>query len=140
MNKEYISNSFQDTFNIGKDYVKDIKENNVLSLVGELGSGKTVFVKGVGAGLGINDIIVSPTYSFINEYTEGNIPLYHFDFYKVDDIYSLHDMGFEEYFYKGGIVAIEWGDKFPSILPSNTIQIEFSYLDINIRKIKFISK
>ena len=102
----------------------------IICLDGELGSGKTVFTKGIANALGINESITSPTYTIIKEY-DGELPLYHMDVYRLDG--NTEGVGIEEYFTKGGVVVIEWADTIKDILPKERLEIEFRVVDENKR-------
>ena len=107
----------------------------VICLDGELGSGKTVFAKGIAQALGISETITSPTYTIIKEYNSGELPFYHMDVYRLDG--NTDGVGIEEYFNKGGIVVIEWADTIKDILPKERLDIKFKVLDENKRVLVF---
>jgi tRNA threonylcarbamoyladenosine biosynthesis protein TsaE len=98
----------------------------VLSLIGELGAGKTEFVKGLALGLGIDDNVTSPTFTILHEYKGGRLPLFHMDFYRLRTERELDEIGFDEYLRAAGLCVIEWGDRFPDRLPSDSIKVFFS--------------
>ena len=102
----------------------------IICLNGELGSGKTMFVKGIANALGIQDTITSPTFNIIKEY-DGELPLYHLDVYRLDG--DTNGVGIEEYFSKGGVVVIEWADTIKSILPEERLDIKFKVVGENKR-------
>ena len=108
----------QETEAIGRAMGSRLVAGDVVALIGEIGSGKTCFTKGVAAGLGIDKAvpIVSPTFTLINEYP-GILPLYHFDLYRIDDKVQILDLGCEEYWGGGGVAVIEWGEKAADLLP-----------------------
>lgn len=101
-----------------------LKAGDIISLTGDLGAGKTVFVQRLAKGLGIKNRITSPTFNLIKEY-KGKIPLYHFDIYRLENLSELINLGYEEYFYGQGITVIEWGDKIRPLLGSEYLEIEF---------------
>ena len=107
-----ISKSVEDTIALGKALGKKLKVGSVVALVGDLGSGKTVFTKGIAQGLGVKNAryVNSPTFVIIKEY-KGRVPLYHFDLYRLDHHSSFDEMNYEEYFYGPGVTVIEWADK-----------------------------
>lgn len=109
--------------------------NMVICLNGELGSGKTMFVKGIANALGIDETITSPTYTIIKEYWYGELPLYHMDVYRLDG--QTDGIGIEEYFTKSGIVVIEWADTIKDILPKERLDIKFVVADENKRILVF---
>jgi tRNA threonylcarbamoyladenosine biosynthesis protein TsaE len=98
----------------------------VLSLIGDLGTGKTEFVKGLAIGLGVEHEVTSPTFTVVHEYRGGRLALFHMDFYRLNHELELEEVGFDDYLMAGGVCAIEWGDKFPNRLPPDTITIRFS--------------
>ena len=104
---------------------------------GEMGAGKTTFIKIFCKQLGIDDVVSSPTYSIVNEYESPKGPVYHFDFYRIKDIQEAYDLGYEEYFYGGGICLIEWPERVEELLPENYIKIEISVLNENQRLFRF---
>ena len=117
------SYSEKDTYEIGRSLGEKTAEGSVVSLTGDLGVGKTVFTAGFAKGLGITEPICSPTFTIVQVYEEGRIPLYHFDVYRIDDPDEMYEIGFDEYAYGNGVCLIEWGEKIEEILPENTIHI-----------------
>jgi tRNA threonylcarbamoyladenosine biosynthesis protein TsaE len=93
---------------------------------GEMGAGKTTFIKILCKALGVNDVVSSPTYSIVNEYAGKNGPVYHFDFYRIKNIQEAYDLGYEEYFYSNGICLIEWPERIEELLPDHYIQVDIS--------------
>jgi tRNA threonylcarbamoyladenosine biosynthesis protein TsaE len=130
-----ISNNPEETRLIGSEIIRDTPTATVLSLIGDLGSGKTEFVKGLALGLGIDAEVTSPTFTIIHEYRGGRYPLFHMDFYRLLEERELEEIGFDEYLRAGGICAIEWGDKFPSRLPRDSIKVFFRMNDDDTREI-----
>ena len=115
-----------DTMSLGRRIASRVESSLVLSLEGPLGAGKTCFVKGLADGLGIDpDGVSSPTFTLVHEYTGGRIPLVHFDLYRLEAEEELLPLGFEEYLRAPGIVAIEWGGKFPASLPCGAWRVAF---------------
>jgi len=96
---------------------------------GDMGAGKTTFIKNFCKHLGIEDVVSSPTYSIVNEYESPDGPVFHFDFYRIKDIREAYDLGYEEYFYGGGICLIEWPERVEELLPENHIKVEIKVLD-----------
>ena len=107
----------QDTFEIGRQLGEKAKPGQVICLFGDLGTGKTVFAKGFAEGLGINEPINSPTFTIIQEYEEGRMPLYHFDVYRIEEVEEMYEIGYEDYFYGNGVCIIEWANIIEEILP-----------------------
>ncbi len=109
--------------------------NMVLCLDGELGSGKTVFVKGFAQALGITEIITSPTFNIVKEYYSGEMPLFHMDVYRLNS--GNNKLSFNDYYKKDGIIIIEWSELISKSLPEERLDIEFRIIDENIRVLKF---
>jgi tRNA threonylcarbamoyladenosine biosynthesis protein TsaE len=111
---------------IAAEFGRNLRAGMVLSLIGDLGAGKTEFVKGLAIGLGVDNEVTSPTFTIVHEYREGRLPLFHMDFYRLNDETELGEVGFDDYLMARGICAIEWGDKFPNRLPPDSVAIRFS--------------
>lgn len=107
---EFISNGYNDTFEIGKNFSKELAPGDCVMLIGDLGAGKTAFTSGVAAGFGITDHVSSPTFTIVNEYQNGSTPLFHFDLYRLNHEDDLYDIGFEDYLERKGICLLEWPD------------------------------
>ena len=131
-----ISESPDETIEIGGTIAKKLKRGDVVALVGELGSGKTVLTKGIAKGLGVRSVryVNSPTFVIIKEH-KGKIPLYHLDLYRLDRSSALDAEGYEEYFYGDGVTVIEWADKIRTLLPKKYIEIKLSVIGQSRRKI-----
>lgn len=119
-----------ETVEIAQNFESEKFPNMIICLNGELGSGKTMFTKGIANALGITENITSPSYTIIKEY-EGELPLYHMDVYRLDG--NTDGIGIEEYFTKGGVVVIEWADTIKDILPSERLDIKIKVIDENKR-------
>lgn len=130
MEYKITTKSEMETIEIAQNFESEKFPNMVICLDGELGSGKTVFTKGLANALGIKESITSPTYTIIKEY-EGELPLYHMDVYRLDGI--VDGIGIEEYFSKDGIVVIEWSNTIKDILPKERLEIKFKVIDENVR-------
>ncbi len=120
-----ISNSEQETIELGKKIASNLKKGDIIVLSGELGSGKTKFTEGVLTYFGLQEEISSPTFTIVNEYNTQKLNIYHFDVYRLNDIDEFEAIGGEEYFEKGACI-IEWGEMIEEILPKNYIKINFS--------------
>ena len=118
-----ISKSPEDTFALGKQIGESVVPGSVLTLVGDLGVGKTVFTQGLAEGLGILDAVNSPTFTIVQIYEEGRIPLYHFDVYRIGDISEMDEIGYEDYFYGDGVCLIEWANLIEELLPEQYVEI-----------------
>ena len=127
----------EETKGLGKTIGSQLVPGDVVALIGELGTGKTCFTQGLAIGLGVdrNVPVVSPSFTIINEYP-GSIPLYHFDFYRIDNIPQVFDLGYEEYFFGEGVTVIEWGEKVDSVLPEKHIKVQLSFQNDDVREIK----
>ncbi len=121
--KQFRSHSAEDTRELGRKIGAVLKGNDLICLIGDLGTGKTALTGGMAEGLGIKGYITSPTFTIVNEYN-AYIPLYHFDVYRLSDPDEMFEIGFEEYLYGNGVVVIEWADMIKDILPRDYIRIE----------------
>ena len=121
----YTSNSPSATETAGREFAADLVAGNVVALTGPLGSGKTRFVKGLAAGIGAAGEVTSPTFTLIHEYSGGRLPVYHFDFFRIEHRQSAERIGLDEYFFGDGICVVEWADKFPGLLPPGTRWVSF---------------
>lgn len=133
MEYKITTRSEMETIEIAQNFESEKFPNMIICLDGELGSGKTVFTKGIANALGIQESITSPTFTIIKEY-EGELPLYHMDVYRLDG--NTDGVGIEEYFTKGGVVVIEWSDTIKDILPEERLHIKFKVVDENKRVLK----
>lgn len=107
---EFITNSPEETEKIGAALGKILKPGTILAYEGDLGAGKTAFTRGLARGLGAKDMVTSPTYTIVNEYLSGRIPLFHFDMYRLASSDDLWDIGWEDYLERGGVCAVEWSE------------------------------
>ena len=127
---EAVSKNPQQTFNLGKDLSQNLKAGDVVAFYGDLGAGKTHFIKGVCSGLHVKETVVSPSFSIVNEYT-GDYKVYHIDFYRLEKSNEIMDLGIEEYLYDDGICLIEWAGRIESFLPEKRINVEIELFDEN---------
>jgi tRNA threonylcarbamoyladenosine biosynthesis protein TsaE len=132
-----ISESEEDTKKIASEFSKILKGDEVIVLNGNLGAGKTFFIKNVCSELGI-DNVVSPTFAIVNEH-EGKFHVNHFDFYRIDSIKELYNIGFDDYLNDESITFIEWGNLFSSVLPRKHIEINIEFDNNNKRVFSFVS-
>ena len=107
---EFITNSPEETEKIGAALGKILKPGTILAYEGDLGAGKTAFTRGLARGLGATDMVTSPTYTIVNEYLSGRMPLFHFDMYRLASSDDLWDIGWEDYLDRGGVCAVEWSE------------------------------
>ncbi len=110
---------------MGRALAAELRAGEVVAIDGDLGAGKTHFVKGLAAGLGHTGEVTSPTFTLVHEYTGGRLPLYHFDFYRLESEDEVLRIGLDDYLESGGIAAIEWAGKFPALLPKGTRWLRF---------------
>lgn len=125
---KFVSSSAEETQEIGKKIGQSLKSGDIVALYGGLGSGKTVFAKGIAKGIGINDEVVSPTFTLLKQY-QGKQTLYHFDLYRIDDEQELYHIGFYDYIGKSGICVIEWAEHAGEIPPCISVHLEGSGQD-----------
>lgn len=118
------TNSPEETFALGEKIGREALPGQIYTLIGDLGTGKTVFTQGMAKGLGIYEAVNSPTFTILQVYTEGRMPFYHFDVYRISDIEEMEEIGYEDCFYGGGVCLIEWADLIREILPEGVIRIE----------------
>ena len=130
-----ISSSVEETFQIAGNLAKTAQKGDIYCLIGELGAGKTHFVKGFVEQLGVDkNIVSSPTFTIINEY-EGKLPIYHFDCYRLDSSQEALEIGAEEYFYGDGVCLIEWPQKIVDLIPAYSKRIEINSINSDTREI-----
>lgn len=139
--KEMIeTHSATETFAVGKKIGETIKPGSIITLTGDLGVGKTVFSQGLAAGLGITEPVNSPTFTILQIYEEGRLPLYHFDTYRIGDVEEMDEVGYEDYFFGKGVTLIEWPSMIEEIIPEEHIDVvieknmemDFDYRQITI--------
>lgn len=119
----------------GRAFAARLKGGDVVALDGDLGAGKTHFCKGLVAGLGSDDEVTSPTFALVQEYHGGTWPVFHFDWYRLEDAAELQGIGWDDYLDEEGIVLVEWSEKFPAMLPPATHVLAFRILPDGVRQI-----
>ena len=134
-----ITISSLDTINeAAKQFVAAMGSNRVFAFYGKMGAGKTTFIKALCTELGVDDVITSPTFAIVNEYTAGDCsPIYHFDFYRIKKLDEVYDMGYEDYFYNGGLCLIEWPELIESLLPEDAVEVHIAEQPDGTRTIEF---
>jgi tRNA threonylcarbamoyladenosine biosynthesis protein TsaE len=134
----FVTVSDQETIRLGRRFGRVLSKGDVVGLAGELGSGKTWFAKGLALGLGISSdmVVTSPSFTLVNEY-EGEYPFYHMDLYRLDGLSDVQSIGLEEYLNGENIVAIEWADRWPEILPEGAVTVKMAIIDDHRREITF---
>ena len=130
----FISKSYEDTFQLGIELSKEIKSGDVIGLIGELASGKTSFVKGILKGLDYKYDVTSPTFTLVNEYN-AKIKVVHIDFYREINIERWNNIGIQDILNNDAIIIIEWADLLLDLLPENMVKIYFNHLSNNQREI-----
>ena len=117
------SNCEKETYELGYRLGQEARAGQVYTLVGDLGVGKTVFTKGLAAGLGIEEPVSSPTFTIVQVYEEGRLPFYHFDVYRIGDVEEMDEIGFDDYIYSEGVSLIEWANLIEEILPQHYTEV-----------------
>lgn len=139
MDKEVVTESVDQTRELAKQFAEQLAPGSVVGLDGALGTGKTQFTKGIANFFGINpEQVNSPTYTIINEY-DGRLPLYHFDFYRLQNKREAMEIGVEEYFYGDGVCVVEWASQLDAIIPADAIRVQISALNDTKRLFLFES-
>ena len=123
-----LSESYEDTINIAKDFAKSLKSGSFVTLDGDLGAGKTAFTSGLVSVLSPATTVTSPTFTIVNEYRQGSIALFHFDVYRLESMDDLYDIGWEDYVAEGGICVVEWADIVRD-------ELDLPYYEIRITKL-----
>ena len=121
---EYISNSAQETEALGERLAARLQPGDVIAYTGDLGAGKTAFTRGLARGLGVAGRVTSPTFTIVNEYEGGRLPLFHFDLYRMDSPEELFDIGWEDYLARGGVCAVEWSENVADALEDEPIRVD----------------
>ena len=121
-----------------REFIKQIGDRHVFAFYGKMGAGKTTFVKAICEELGVEDVITSPTFAIINEYTTGEgDSLFHFDFYRIKKLEEVYDMGYEDYFYSGALCIIEWPELIEDILPDDAVHVSITEQEDGSRLVTF---
>lgn len=134
MRQEFVTDSSEETFGAGRRFAASLVAGDVVALTGELGSGKTLFTQGIAEGLGVEDVVNSPTFKLIGEY-DSTPPLYHFDFYRLESAEEAVALGIEHYFMGEGISVVEWADLFPQMIPDDAIEVTITVTGEKSREI-----
>ena len=124
---EKVIHNEADTKKFGIELAKKLKPGAIVAMIGDLGTGKTTLTKAIAEGLGITEMITSPTFTIVQEYHDGRLPLYHFDVYRIGELEEMYELGYEEYFFGSGVCVIEWADLIMDILPPESIIIRIAY-------------
>jgi tRNA threonylcarbamoyladenosine biosynthesis protein TsaE len=119
-----------------REFINQMGDAKVFAFYGQMGAGKTTFIKAVCEELGVSDVITSPTFAIVNEYT-ASVPVYHFDFYRIKKLEEVYDMGYEDYFYSGALCFIEWPELIEELLPEDAVRVTISEERDGTRSIEF---
>ena len=119
----YESSNREETYELGVRLGREAKAGDIFAVTGDLGAGKTLFVKGFARGLGVKEELSSPTFNILKSYRSGRLPLYHFDVYRIEDISEMDETGYEDCFYGNGVTLIEWAEQIEALLPPETLRI-----------------
>ena len=121
-----------------KKFIANMGTGKVFAFYGKMGAGKTTFIKAICEELGVNDVITSPTFAIVNEYTADNeTPIYHFDFYRIKKLEEVYDMGYEDYFYSGNLCLLEWPELIEDILPEDVTKVTITEQEDGTRLVEF---
>ena len=131
---EYITNSPRETEAVAEKLAQLLRPGTVIAYRGDLGAGKTAFTRGLARGLGCQDMVTSPTYTIVNEYLSGRMPLFHFDMYRLRSADDLWDIGWEDYLDRGGVCAVEWSENVEEVL-DHFILVNIEKIDDESRRI-----
>ena len=133
-----ISRNADETFDCARRYAAMLQRGDVIALCGDLGAGKTQFIKGLALGLGDDTEVTSPTFTLVHEYSGGRLPLHHIDLYRLESADETLRIGIDDYLHGEGVTAIEWADKFPSLIPKHARWIRFRSREGDLREIEGI--
>ena len=129
------SASPDETAALGERLGRALAAGDVVALAGELGAGKTAFVQGLARGLGVRGRVVSPSFTIVTEHHDGRVPLFHVDFYRLERAEELDAIGFDDYFARGGVVVVEWADRFPEALPAERLEVRIDIVGDEARRL-----
>lgn len=133
-----IINDLQHIHDAAKTFINNMPGGRVYAFYGKMGAGKTTFIKALCEELGVEDVITSPTFALVNEYTSGEgDPIYHFDFYRIKQLEEVYDMGYEDYFYSGNLCLLEWPELIEPILPDDAVKVTITPQEDGTRILEF---
>jgi len=133
-------NNLDDLSSAAKALLNFAGNVRIIAFKGDMGAGKTTFIKVLCKELGVEDVVTSPTFSIVNEYAAGAETVYHFDFYRIKNLQEAYDIGYEEYFYSGDVCLIEWPERIEELLPQQHIEVTITAIDADKRLFHFIEK
>ena len=134
---EIIIQNLEHIREAARTFIENIGDHTVFAFYGKMGAGKTTFIKAICEELGVEDVITSPTFAIVNEYTTQTGPIYHFDFYRIKKLEEVYDMGFEDYFYSGSLCLIEWPELIEEVLPEDAVKVSITEKEDGSRAILF---
>ncbi len=139
MSNKITITSLDSISDAAKEFVKNMGEGKVFAFYGKMGAGKTTFIKAICECLGVDDTVTSPTFAIVNEYSSNKVdyPIYHFDFYRIKKLEEVYDMGYEDYFYGGGVCFIEWPELIEDLLPESAIRVDIKENEDGTRTVTF---
>ena len=121
-----------------REFIKNMGNSHVFAFYGKMGAGKTTFIKAICEELGVEDVITSPTFAIVNDYTAGDgRHIYHFDFYRIKKLEEVYDMGYEDYFYSDSLCFLEWPELIEELLPSDAVKVTITQQDDGTRVVEF---
>ena len=123
---QITTHSADETQALGKKLAESLRPGDVIAYFGDLGAGKTAFTRGIAEGLGVSEQVTSPTYTIVNEYLSGRLPLFHFDMYRLGSSDELFDIGWEDYLARGGVCAVEWSERVDDAMPADTLWVDIA--------------
>ena len=126
---QITTHSADETQALGKKLAESLRPGDVIAYFGDLGAGKTAFTRGIAEGLGVSEQVTSPTYTIVNEYLSGRLPLFHFDMYRLGSSDELFDICWDDYLARGGVCAVEWSERVSDALPEDTIFVDIARMD-----------
>ena len=136
-----ISRSVEETERLGADLARALRPGDVVALIGEIGAGKTTFVRGLAQGLGVPaSSVASPSFVLVRQYTSGRIPLYHADLFRLDSLPQAANVGLEDYYEKGGVTLIEWANQVPGVLPEEFLEVRFEVVSPEARRLSVAAR
>ena len=118
--------SSEETYDLGESLGRKAGAGQIYTLIGDLGTGKTVFTQGFAKGMGVKEYVNSPTFTILQVYEDGRLPLYHFDVYRIEEPEEMEEIGYEDYFFGDGVTLIEWADIIGELIPEDAVRIEIS--------------
>lgn len=127
--KQILIKNQQDTRQFGRRLGESATPGTIIAMIGDLGTGKTTLSKAIAEGLGVQELITSPTFAIVQQYDSGRLPFYHFDVYRIGDSEEMYELGYEEYFFGQGVTVVEWADQIMSLIPKGTLTIHLTYGD-----------